>query len=152
MQDGCVHRNDNQTNQETGMSLVPDEYVFAPMTVAEVSPIVHARLPGASIESDCFDAFVTCAHGPDERIGRDVAYEIARRLRGGRDVDRTMPSDWHVRSLTPDLYLTDTGRHPRERERIGTRIWFSRTYAVPPDYDERGGDDGDMAPPGRRAA
>lgn len=122
------------------MTLVPDEYVFAPQTVAETSPTIHAHLPGARIESDCFDAYVTQAHDAGDRVDPQTAYAIARQLRGGRDVDRTMPSDWHVRSMTPDVLVTDTGLHPRERETIGTIIWFSRSYAVPDNYDENARD------------
>jgi hypothetical protein len=119
------------------MSLVPDEYVFAPATVTETSPVIHRRLPGAEVTSDCFDAFVVHLHGPGEAVTRETAYAIARELRGGRDIDLTAPTDWHVRSLEPHLFLSDLGDHPRDRERIGTSIWFSRTYAVPPQYDEK---------------
>ena len=122
------------------MSLVPDEYVFAPATVAETSPVIHERLPGAEVTSDCFDAFVTHLHGPEESVEIPTAYAIARALRGGRDVDLTVPSDWHVRSMEPHLLISERGNHPRERERIGTSIWFSRTYAVPDGYNEGSAD------------
>lgn len=132
------------------MTLVPDEYVFAPATVAETSPIIHAHLPGASVSSDCFDAFVTVTHGPEEAVDHATAYAVARDLRGGSDVDRTVPADWHVRSLCPHLVLTGRGDHPLERQRIGTSIWFSRSYAVPEGYDESVLGNGDIEAPGIR--
>lgn len=121
------------------MALVCDVYVFAASTVAETTPVIQAHLPGAQVTSDCFDAFVVHLHGPDDPVDLALAYRIARELRGGADPNREIPADWHVRSMGPHLFLSDDGRHPRERERIGTSIWFSRTYAIPTGYDETGG-------------
>lgn len=124
------------------MSLIPDERAFAPATVAEVTPVVARHLRGARIASDCFDAFVTQSHGPDEGVSRATAFAIARDLRNGRDPDPSLPSDWHVRSLQPDLIVTNRRDHPQERERVGTTIWLSRTYALPEGYDENDVDGG----------
>ena len=128
-----------------------EQQLFIRDTLAETTPVIRARHPGAQVESDCFDAFVTILHGPDVRIGGAEAFAIARELRGGRDVDRAAPADWHVRSLGAHLFLTDQGDHPRERQPIGTEIWFSRTYALPHDYDERGDPDEIAAPGALRA-
>ena len=130
------------------MTLVPDEHVFAPMTVAETSPIIHAHLPGAEVTSDCFDAFVAARHDAEEAILPATAYAIARDLRGGADPDPSQPTDWHVRSVQSMLLTSDRGDHPRERERIGTTIWLSRTYAVPSGYDEERADQETIAAPG----
>ena len=130
------------------MSLIPDEHAFAPATVAEVTPVVARHLAGARITSDCFDAFVTQSHGPDGSVSRATAFAIARDLRGGRDPDRSRPSDWHVRSLQPDVVVSDRGDHPRGRERAGTTIWLSRTYALPDGYDEGDVDGGAIAAAG----
>lgn len=123
-----------------------EQELFIRDTLAEVTPIIRARHPDAEIESDFFDAFTTILHGPEVRIGGGEAFAIARELRKGRDVNHDTPTDWHVRALTPHLFLTDQGDHPRERERIGTEIWFSRTYALPEGYDETGDPDRIAAP------
>lgn len=130
------------------MSLVPDEYVFARDTVAETSPVIQRHLPGAEVTSDCFDAYVVHLHGPETIVDRQTAFRIVRELRGGAEPDLAKPTDWHVRSIGPHLFLTDTGRHPRERERIGTSIWFSRTYRIPEGYDETLEGDGPIHAPG----
>lgn len=122
------------------MTLVPDCAVFAPQTVAETAPIVERHLPDAVVTSECFDAHVVWLHDADARVGARTAYAIARDLRGGRDVDRMAPSDWHVRSLTPSVEVDWTPGGGTTRRRVGTEIWLSRSYALPEGYDEMGPD------------
>lgn len=134
------------------MSLVPDCYVFAPHTVAETSPVITRHLPGAEVTSECFDAYVTWRHGPDVRVGAALAYRIVRDLRGGRDVDGSVPADWHVRSIEPSVDVDWAPGRETTRRTVGTEIWFSRSYALPEGYDERGPDVDVIPPPGRVAA
>jgi hypothetical protein len=133
------------------MSLVPDCYVFAPQTVAETTPIITRHLPGAEVTSECFDAYVAWRHGPDVRVGAALAYRIARDLRGGREVDRSAPADWHVRSIEPSIDVDWAPGREASRRTVGTEIWFSRSYAPPEGYDERGPDVDVVPPPGRAA-
>lgn len=106
------------------MSLVEDDHALACDTVAEVTPLIRAVLPNAHITSDCFDAYVRLPgrHGIAE-IERD-AFAAARSLRGGRDVDRKLIADWHLR-------CAETVQAPE-----GAWIWLSRTYPVPDGYHE----------------
>jgi len=117
------------------MTLVPDEYVFAPATEREFGPAVLAEYPDARIHSDCFDIFAQIP-GPDP-VPLEAAYRIVRAMRGGADHDRNRPADWHVRSIGP---IRDIPEQPGGRTGpwpvIGTGIWFSRTYKAPADYDE----------------
>lgn len=117
------------------MTLVPDEYVFAPATEREFGPYVLAEYPEAKVHSDCFDLFAEIPGG--ELVPVETAYRIARAMRGGADPDTARPTDWHVRSLQP---IRDIPEQPGGRTGpwpvVGTDIWFSRTYALPAGYDE----------------
>lgn len=117
------------------MTLVPDEYVFAPATEREFGPFVLAEFPDARVSSDCFDLFAEIP-GPD-LVPVETAYRIVRAMRGGADHDGERPADWHVRSLEP---IRDIPEQPGMRTGpwpvVGTGIWFSRSYQLPGDYDE----------------
>lgn len=120
------------------MTLVPDEHVLAPALLAESMPTIHALLPGAMVESDGFDLFVTVDHPGTRPVLAETAYALARALRGGMDHDEDRPAEWHVRSLSlridlPVLpHLAPMGP-PRP---LGTKLWLSRSYAAPKGYRE----------------
>lgn len=117
------------------MSLVPDEYVFAPKMVREFTPLIHSHLPGAFIDSDGHD--LTVEYAGAELVPVEVAYRIVRALRGGADHDATKAADWHVRSLQPIRQLPEPNEDQNQtRPIIGTSIWFSQRYILPDGYDE----------------
>lgn len=120
------------------MTLVPDGVHIAPRTIAKVEPVVLRHIPDATVTNDeinCFDADVLVLHGTDRIVTLEMARAIARELRGGHDVDRSKPTDWHVRQFGPEIATnSQTGVDDPPRI-IGTRFWLSHSYAVPIDYE-----------------
>lgn len=104
---------------------------FENETARLIADAMEAELPGApyAVWIHWFDAVVTIEHDPSSTPDPALGYRLARHLRGGRDVSRTAPTDWHLRG-------TETGPLSPESKRHGTSLSLSRTFAIPPDYSE----------------
>lgn len=85
-----------------------------------------------TFEAYWFDPSVHIRHPVGSAIDPAMPYRIARRLRGGRDFDHSMPADWRVTAVNADHASSD----PMGQDPIGTVISFTRTFPADEGYTE----------------
>lgn len=112
-------------------SIEIEDAFFRRETASELTAAFAAELPGVAldVDADQFDGSIDVRHRvplPD-----DLAARVARRLRGGRDVDLSAPTDWHVTAVLPLR-----GWVGNVEAVVGTTFCFGRTFRIPPGYDE----------------
>ena len=86
------------------------------------------------IKASYGDFVIQIQHPEDVTLPAGLGFAYARACRGGRDVELTSPTDWHVRKAAP-------WKVPDEKSITGmvdngTYYWISQTYAVPEGYSE----------------
>jgi hypothetical protein len=114
-------------------SLKLEQSLFERDTARELMKAAEGfRVDRGDIHLHVFDGSIAVMHPAEAPLDPGVPYLVARRLRGGRDFDPTMPADWHVRAVRPEERRGPGGAMVR----VGTRIAFSRTFTAPPGYAE----------------
>lgn len=114
-------------------SLKLEQSLFERDTARELMKAAEGfRVDRGDIHIHVFDGSIAVMHPADAPLDPNVPYLIARRLRGGRDFDPTLPADWHVRAVHPEERWGPGGALVL----VGTRIAFSRTFIAPPGYTE----------------
>lgn len=112
-----------------------DQAVWEDATVREVAAAVERVLgPDAQreISAFMFDASVSLLHPEGSPPDEGVEYAIVRTLRGGRDFDPSLPSDWHVSGRSPSR----PAPLPRRGLDAETTISFDRSFPASAGYSE----------------
>lgn len=112
-------------------SIEIEDAFFTRETAKDIRTAFAAELPGVAldVDADQFDGSIDVRH--QEPLPDDLAARVARRLRGGRDVDLSAPTDWHVTAVLPLR-----GWVGSVETIVGTTFCFSRTFRIPAGYDE----------------